>query len=116
MTEHTNDFRPLGPGWYTKYEDSGTDAGDYYLVPVPGLIRSAEFEGRWVAAGYIGGHAVEENPGRLIYRPDLAHLPGEVEIRVVDGVEIVRPEFTAHRRVIGPDTPWPKTVHAMEAN
>lgn len=113
MTEHSNDFRPLPVGWYTKYEDSGHDAGDYYIVPVPGLIRSAEFEGRWVAAGDIGGKAVEENPGGLVYRPDLVHLPGDLEVRVVDGVEYVRQSVPTTRRVLGPDTPWP--ISKMEA-
>ncbi|MCT1884980.1 hypothetical protein M3C36_07230 [Dietzia cinnamea] len=116
MTEHNNDFRPLPVGWYTKHDECDDDAGDHFLLPVPGLIR-AESGGPWVAAGDIGGDCVSEDPGELVYRPDLAHLPGELKVRVVGGVEYVRPEFTSQRRVLGPDTPFPgaKSAYSAEA-
>lgn len=105
--DNDHDFRPLPVGWYTKHDECDDDAGDHFFLPVPGLIRSAAFEGRWVAAGDIGGDCVSEDPGELVYRPDLAHLPGELKVRVVDGVEYVRPSEPTTRRVLGPDTPFP---------
>lgn len=108
MTEHNNDFRPLPVGWYTRVI-LGED--EYALSPCPGLILR---DGDWLAA-----HPTRHKGGVgwielfLVYRPDLAHLPGDLTTKDVDGVEYVRPEFTAHRRVIGPDTPWP--ISKMEA-
>ena len=108
---NNDDFRPLPAGWYVRVESG--ESGTYDYKPCLGLIRYHDI---WHPAGADGTEALMWGIGDLVYRPSLAHLDGELEVRVVDGVEVVRPEFTAHRRVIGPSTPWPKTVHAMEAN
>lgn len=116
MTEHPNPhafgFRPLAPGWYI---EATYDDGEIGLLPCPGL--ACNIHGNWEASVVDGRYAEESNHtsnlGELVYRPDLAHLPGDLEVRVVDGVEYVRQSKPTTRRVLGPDTPWP--ISKMEA-
>ncbi|MBB1058375.1 hypothetical protein G6020_13450 [Dietzia sp. B19] len=114
MTEHNNDydFRPLPVGWYSVHVDKDED-WDCTLSPCPGLIRRGEV---WLPSTDSvgdGGQSFDEYSHGLQFRPDLAHMPGALDIKEVDGVEHVRPEFASHKRVIGPDTPWP--ISKMEA-
>lgn len=113
MDEYTNDFRPLGPGWYTRFSHDGTTI----YTPCPGLICDSE---AWSPAEAHGGAFLpsqDETPDELVYRPDLAHLPGELEVKVVGGVEYVRQSVPVSRRVLGPDTPFPgaKSAYSAEA-
>ena len=117
MTEHNNDFRPLPVGWYVEFEDTDEGVEDY--APCPGLVRDEV--GNWWPAYADGLHLASSNSVsnavRLVYRPDLAHLPGELEVRQVGGVEYVRQSVPTSRRVLGPDTPFPgaKSAYSAEA-
>ena len=103
MTDH--DFRALPPGWYTADYDTVEDVTNYQ--PCLGLVS---INGSWFPAWFdfeTGGYT-HDSGGTLVYRPDLAKLPGDLEVRVIDGVEVIRPEFTGNRRVIAPGAPFPR--------
>jgi hypothetical protein len=100
--DHDHDFRPLPIGWYVTETDE--DTGDTVLTPCPGLVRYQDIWGPTLA--HVGGEAQRDDLP-LVYRADLAHLPGELTIRVVGGVEHVRQSVPTNRRVLGPDTPFP---------